>query len=104
MRVIVESGEQGFLDFLGRQAFFFFFFSPFFFCAASICGVLWERRRGWVVSILCVRAATDTFLELGMACKPELQGKKGGHSERWMISGQETAFLLGFSSLVNHGN
>jgi hypothetical protein len=46
----------------------------------------------------------DTFLELGVACKPELQGKKGGHSERWMISGQETVFLLGFSSLVNLGN
>jgi hypothetical protein len=59
-----------------------------------------------------VRAATDTFLQLVITCKPELQGKKGDHSERWMISGQETvfcwvsvhSFLLGFSSLLNLDN
>jgi hypothetical protein len=73
--VVVDSGGQGFLDFLGGDRLFFFLF---LLCPLILLfvGSFGERRRGWAVSIYCVQAAADTFLELGMACKPQLQEKR----------------------------
>jgi hypothetical protein len=89
MRVVVESGEHVFLDFLGGDRLFF----PFSFVLLLFVGSFGKGEGGGRFPYFACRAATDTFLELGMACKPELlKEKKGNHSERWMISGQETVF------------
>jgi hypothetical protein len=53
MRVVVESGEQGFLDFLGETG-FCFFSSPFSFVPLLFVGSFGKGERGgWFPYLAC---------------------------------------------------
>jgi hypothetical protein len=44
------------------------------------------------------------FVEYGICTDtPYLGYGEPGHHERWMVSGSENSFLLGLSSVANHG-
>ncbi len=44
------------------------------------------------------------FISMLISLKTGKPAPTSAHHEGWMISGHETVFLLGFSSLANHGN